>query len=269
MTTELQLIEDDVLVFGYVRQEIDKLNLEVPNDIKSLSYQFFGGGWNETTCPSSDIEIKQDGIIQYNEAKRIVCICGHRLVGTGEIAIWKLRLLKSRSYPSNHRIKIGIIESINDEIPESKWLRGTNILATKPKKGDWINFKSNRDDGKVAGKLLDVNVKENTIYIEEENGEFEFYRLSTIFIKFDPSIIGIITQRRSWKKYFRWESTDDMVFKGGNDADNIIGDVITMTLNLKNQHTLNFARNGSNIGFIRINDFDHSKKYRLAALFKI
>ena len=38
----LKLIEDDILVFGYVPQEIErKLNLEIPNEIKSVKSSIF------------------------------------------------------------------------------------------------------------------------------------------------------------------------------------------------------------------------------------
>ena len=42
--------------------------------LSRLSHQFFKDKWDETTCTSSDIQIKKDVIIQYNEAKGLAFI---------------------------------------------------------------------------------------------------------------------------------------------------------------------------------------------------
>ena len=285
MTFLMQLIEDDILVFGYVRLEIEnKLNLEIPNEIKSLSYQFFKDKWDQTICSSSAIEIKQDAIIQYNEFKAngVGFVYGHKVVEPGEIAIWKLKLLKAGACFLNHRIKIGIIECLNDEIPKSEWDRGTEILLRKWNKGDLINYDSDPDNNasgishKHQGRILGVNDyrSDGISYkiIMKAEDKYVAYLLPEISIKFDPFINGIIIKhirRIGGNNHFEWKWTDDMVSNGGyRDLGNIIGDVITMTLDL-NQHTLNFATNGSNIGFIRMNTSNHTKKYRLAVSFNI
>ena len=194
-----------------------------------------------------------------------------------------MKLLKTRACFSNHRIKIGIIESLNNEIPESRWDRGIELLVRNWNKGDFINYDSDLDN-KVAGishkhqgRILKVNNhdkrsgRSDRIAIKEEI-EYVSYCLSTISIKFDPFINGIIITHRIGDvvdEQFEWKSTDDMVFKGGyGDLCNIIGDVMTMTLNL-NQHTLNFAINDNNIGLIRINTFDNTKNIDLAVSFNI
>lgn len=72
MSLTLQLVDDDVLVYGYVRQEIEnKFSLILPKEIKSICYQFFKDLWNQKLNTSSNIEIMRDGTINLKQGNKV------------------------------------------------------------------------------------------------------------------------------------------------------------------------------------------------------
>ena len=215
LNAELQLIDDDILIFGYVRQEIEnKLSMTIPNVIKVISYQFWKEMWDNTTC-SSNIEISQDGIVKHKQKGKGI-VYGQKIIERQETTIWKLKILNWTTKTISDYIKIGIV---NYENKTKQWYPGAEMLCRDWKIEDKIEYDSDPEnelgDGRNhihKGMVFAVNKNKSQsgkmMLKLEDTGLYCHCSLGAIKVKLPPFIIGIEIGHVSREKHIYFDAHD-------------------------------------------------------------
>ena len=167
-------IKTDILIYGYLRQEIEKLyKILIPSEIKQLCFEY----WFINICDEWDIKLCKHKSIEFN-GQTVRCIdpvsprniYGCHCVSSGEF-VWKLNLKKV----GIKGIIIGIVEHDQCEkyLDDGYYVAGGYGACWYSKNG--ILYDSSRKFKKFANDFKDVMIENVYVEIKIDMNETSLY----------------------------------------------------------------------------------------------